>query len=98
MFEIEESQKAGANLKVVGIGGGGCNAVNTMIKSGLRGVEFIGANTDAQALAITEAPVRVQLGEKLTRGLGVGGDHILGQKVGPCQDKKRQADARRINP
>ncbi len=51
MFEMEENQKAGANLKVVGIGGGGCNAVNTMIKSGLRGVEFIGANTDAQALS-----------------------------------------------
>jgi cell division protein FtsZ len=70
-----------AKIKVIGLGGGGCNAITRMVREQIRGVEFIGANTDAQALAITEAPVRVQLGEKLTRGLGVGGDHVLGQKA-----------------
>jgi cell division protein FtsZ len=70
-----------ARIKVIGLGGGGCNAITRMVREQIRGVEFIGANTDAQALAITEAPTRVQLGEKLTRGLGVGGDHILGQKA-----------------
>jgi cell division protein FtsZ len=70
-----------AKIKVIGLGGGGCNAITRMVREQIRGVEFIGANTDAQALAITEAPVRVQLGEKLTRGLGVGGDHIQGGKA-----------------
>jgi len=70
-----------AKIKVIGLGGGGCNAITRMVREQIRGVEFIGANTDAQALAITEAPVRIQLGEKLTRGLGVGGDHIVGQKA-----------------
>jgi cell division protein FtsZ len=70
-----------ARIRVIGLGGGGCNAITRMVREQIRGVEFIGANTDAQALAITEAPTRVQLGEKLTRGLGVGGDHILGQKA-----------------
>jgi cell division protein FtsZ len=70
-----------ARIKVIGLGGGGCNAITRMVREQIRGVEFIGGNTDAQALAITEAPTRVQLGEKLTRGLGVGGDHILGQKA-----------------
>ena len=70
-----------AKIKVIGLGGGGCNAVTRMVREGIQGVEFIGMNTDAQALAITEAPIRVQLGERLTRGLGVGGDHKLGQKA-----------------
>jgi cell division protein FtsZ len=70
-----------AKIKVIGLGGGGCNAITRMVREQIRGVEFIGANTDAQALAITEAPTRIQLGEKLTRGLGVGGDHVLGQKA-----------------
>jgi len=70
-----------AKIKVIGLGGGGCNAVTRMVRDAIRGVEFIGMNTDAQALAITEAPIRLQLGEKLTRGLGAGGDHIIGQKA-----------------
>src|SRR4030067_270057 len=70
-----------AKIKVFGLGGGGCNAVTRMVREEIQGVEFIAMNTDAQALAITEAPIRVQLGEKLTRGLGVGGDHKLGQKA-----------------
>jgi cell division protein FtsZ len=70
-----------AKIKVIGLGGGGCNAVTRMVREGIQGVEFIGMNTDAQALALTETPIRIQLGEKLTRGLGAGGDHILGQKA-----------------
>ena len=70
-----------ARIKVIGLGGGGCNAVTRMVSQGIQGVEFIVMNTDAQALAIAEAPTCIQLGEKLTRGLGVGGDHNLGQKA-----------------
>ena len=70
-----------ARIKVIGLGGGGCNAITRMVREQIRGVEFIGMNTDAQALSVTEAPIRVQLGEKLTRGLGVGGDHNAGQKA-----------------
>jgi len=70
-----------AKIKVIGLGGGGCNATTRMVREGIKGVEFIGMNTDAQALALTETPIRIQLGEKLTKGLGAGGDHILGQKA-----------------
>ncbi len=70
-----------AKIKVIGLGGGGCNAVTRMVREDIQGVEFIAVNTDSQALAITEAPTCIQLGEKLTRGLGVGGDHNLGQKA-----------------
>jgi len=70
-----------AKIKVVGLGGGGSNAITRMVREEIQGVEFIAMNTDAQALAITEAPIRLQLGEKLTKGLGVGGDHSLGQKA-----------------
>jgi len=70
-----------AKIKVIGLGGGGCNAITRMVREEIQGVEFIAMNTDAQALAITEAPTRVQLGERLTKGLGVGGDHNLGQKA-----------------
>jgi cell division protein FtsZ len=88
MIELEESRKVGANLKVVGIGGGGCNAVNTMIKSGLAGVEFIGANTDAQALATCSAPMKVQLGANLTKGLGAGANPEIGRNA-ILEDKDR---------
>jgi len=70
-----------AKIKAIGIGGGGCNAISRMVREGIRGVDFIAMNTDAQALALTEAPTRIQLGEKLTRGLGVGGDHRAGNKA-----------------
>ncbi len=70
-----------AKIKVIGLGGGGCNAITRMVREEIQGVEFIAVNTDAQALAITEAPTRIQLGEKLTKGLGVGGDHNMGQKA-----------------
>ena len=81
MFELEECKSLGANLKLVGIGGGGCNAVNTMIQSNLSGVEFIGANTDAQALAGCRAPMKIQLGAKLTRGLGAGANPEIGKNA-----------------
>jgi cell division protein FtsZ len=70
-----------ANIKVVGIGGGGCNAVDRMIEEGLQGVEFIAINTDAQALMLSKAPMRVRVGDKLTRGLGSGGNPDTGQKA-----------------
>lgn len=72
---------SGAKIKVVGTGGAGSNAISRMVREHLRGVEFIAMNTDAQALELTEAMVRVQLGEKLTRGLGAGGDHNIGRKA-----------------
>jgi len=81
MIELEENTNSGANLKVVGVGGGGCNAVNTMIQAGLKGVEFIGANTDAQALAACGAPMRIQLGAKLTKGLGAGANPEIGKNA-----------------
>jgi len=70
-----------AKIKVVGLGGAGCNAVTRMVRENIRGVEFIAMNTDAQHLEITEAPVRIQLGERCTRGLGAGGDHHVGAKA-----------------
>ena len=68
-----------ARIKVVGIGGGGCNAVNRMIAEGLQGIEFISINTDAQALLKSQAQTRVRIGDKSTRGLGAGGDPKIGQ-------------------
>src|SRR3972149_6277218 len=70
-----------ARIKVVGIGGGGCNAVTRMVQAGIEGIEFITMNTDAQALAIADAPTKIQIGVKLTRGLGAGGDPSVGAKA-----------------
>ncbi len=70
-----------ARIKVVGVGGGGQNAVNRMMEEGIQGVEFIAANTDAQALTLSRAPMRVRLGDKITRGLGAGGDPEIGRKA-----------------
>ena len=70
-----------ARIKAIGIGGGGCNAITRMVREGIKGVDFIAMNTDGQALALAEAPTRIQLGEKLTRGLGAGGDHKTGGKA-----------------
>ncbi|MBA7469500.1 MAG: cell division protein FtsZ [Dehalococcoidia bacterium] len=80
-----------AKIKVIGLGGGGCNAITRMVREEISGVEFIAMNTDAQALAVTEAPIRIQLGEKLTRGLGVGGDHNMGQKAAEESREELQA-------
>ncbi len=70
-----------AQIKVIGVGGGGSNAVNRMIEAGLRGVDFIAVNTDAQALLPSNAPQRIRIGDKLTRGLGAGGNPEIGQKA-----------------
>ncbi|MGE3541057.1 MAG: cell division protein FtsZ [Candidatus Tectimicrobiota bacterium] len=80
-FTDAESMDQGAYIKVIGVGGGGGNALNTMIASGLRGVEFITANTDLQALEATQADVRLQLGANLTRGLGAGANPEIGRKA-----------------
>ena len=78
-------------IKVVGLGGGGSNAVTRMVRDGVDGVDFIAMNTDAQSLAITEAPTRIQLGEKLVRGLGAGGDHTVGHKAAEeCRDEIKE--------
>jgi cell division protein FtsZ len=70
-----------ARIKVIGVGGGGCNGVNRMITSGVTGIEFWAINTDAQALAQSQATRRLQIGQKLTRGLGAGGNPAIGQKA-----------------
>jgi cell division protein FtsZ len=70
-----------ARIKVVGVGGGGSNAVNRMIEEGLAGIEFVAVNTDAQALLLSNAPTRVRIGDKLTRGLGAGGNPEMGQRA-----------------
>lgn len=76
---LDEDIKAGARIKVIGVGGGGCNAVNRMVRSGLADVEFIVANTDAQALLHSPAPVKLQIGSHLTKGLGAGADPKVGR-------------------
>jgi cell division protein FtsZ len=78
-FDVEVEQFA--NIKVVGIGGGGNNAINRMIDSGLKGVEFIAVNTDAQALYLSKADKKIQIGEKLTKGLGAGANPEIGRKA-----------------
>src|SRR4029079_76160 len=70
-----------AVIKVVGIGGGGCNAVNRMIDAGLKGVEFIAINTDAQALLMSDADVKLDIGREVTRGLGAGSDPDVGRQA-----------------
>jgi cell division protein FtsZ len=70
-----------AKIKVIGVGGGGCNAVTRMVREQIHGVEFIAMNTDAKHLLVTEATIRLQLGERSTRGLGAGGDYKAGQKA-----------------
>lgn len=76
-----EEQPRYANLKVVGVGGGGTNAVNRMIDSGIKGVDFICINTDAQALNLSRAPIKIQIGENITRGLGAGANPEVGEKA-----------------
>src|SRR5438067_13060755 len=70
-----------AKIKVIGVGGGGCNAVNRMIRAKVEGVEFITANTDLQALKMSQAPTKLQLGGKLTKGLGAGANPEVGRKA-----------------
>jgi len=82
MFELAEQELAPmAKIKVIGIGGGGGNAINTMITSNLKGVDFIAANTDAQALGASLSPIKIQLGAEITKGLGAGSDPEVGRKA-----------------
>ncbi len=80
VFDDSEQPLTGANIKVIGIGGGGTNAVNRMIEAGIQGVQFLVANTDLQSLKRAQSSVKLQIGEKLTRGLGVGGDPEKGRQ------------------
>lgn len=79
VYDVVESASSPAIIKVIGIGGGGCNAINNMIKNTIHGVEFISANTDAQALSKNNAPKRIQLGTNLTKGLGAGANPDVGR-------------------
>src|SRR4249919_1715167 len=80
-LKLEEEGRTGARIKVVGVGGGGSNAVNRMVQAGLEGVEFIVANTDLQALKLNAAPNKIQIGGKLTKGLGAGADPNVGRQA-----------------
>jgi cell division protein FtsZ len=80
-LKLAEEARTGARIKVVGVGGGGSNAVNRMVQAGLDGVEFIVANTDLQALQLNQAPVKLQIGAKLTKGLGAGADPNIGRQA-----------------
>jgi len=97
MIEFDENRNVAAKVKAIGIGGGGCNAVNNMIASRLTAVEFIAANTDAQALAASKAPMKLQLGAKITKGLGAGANPETGRKsaledIDMIRDSLRGAD------
>lgn len=80
-LDLEKPKKLSANLKVVGVGGGGCNAIDSMIKRGLNGVEYVAVNTDAQVLESSLAMHKVQVGTNVTRGLGAGADPNVGKKA-----------------
>src|SRR5258708_36403594 len=80
-LKLAEDVRPGARIKVIGVGGGGSNAVNRMVQVGLDGVEFIVANTDLQALRASPAPIKLQIGNKLTKGLGAGADPNVGRQA-----------------
>ena len=81
MIDFEEETGFSAKVKIIGVGGGGCNAIDNMIEAKLQGVDFIAANTDAQALSASKAPVKIQLGAKLTKGLGAGANPKVGEEA-----------------
>ena len=81
LLEFDIDMEQFAQIKVVGVGGGGNNAVNRMISAGLRGVEFISINTDKQALFLSKANTKIQIGDKLTKGLGAGANPDIGEKA-----------------
>jgi cell division protein FtsZ len=91
MFEFDESLDQSAKIKVIGVGGGGGNVVDAMIEANISGVEFIVANTDAQALKRSKAPTKVQLGTKLTKGLGAGANPETGREAA-MEDRSRIAE------
>lgn len=92
MFEFDLDNVQFADIKVIGCGGGGSNAVNRMVEADLKGIQFIALNTDAQALQMSEAHQKIQLGQKLTKGLGAGSDPNVGQRSAEeSRDEIRQA-------
>ena len=92
MFQFDESIDQSAKIKVIGVGGSGGNAVNTMMTSGVTGVDFIVANTDAQALRMSKAPVKIQLGALLTKGLGAGANPSVGRDAA-LEDKEKLSES-----
>src|SRR5690625_6992737 len=90
MLEFDTNMDQLATIKVIGVGGGGNNAVNRMIEHGVAGVEFIAVNTDAQALNMSKAETKLQIGEKLTRGLGAGANPEIGKKA--AEESKEQIE------
>ena len=81
IFELEDSGAQSARMKVIGVGGGGGNAVNRMIEEQLRGVDFVSVNTDSQALSASKSDVKIQIGRKLTKGLGAGARPEIGRQA-----------------
>lgn len=92
MFQFDESIDQSAKIKVIGVGGSGGNAVNTMMMSGVTGVDFIVANTDAQALRMSKSPVKIQIGTQLTKGLGAGANPNVGRDAA-IEDKEKLTEA-----
>jgi cell division protein FtsZ len=90
--DFSDELRVGAKIKVIGVGGGGGNAVNHMIEAGVTGVDFLVANTDAQALRISKAPMKIQLGAKLTKGLGAGANPEIGRRAA-LEDTDKVIDA-----
>lgn len=92
VYDVVEAPTSPAVIKVIGVGGGGCNAINNMIANAIKGVEFISANTDAQSLQNNLAPKRIQLGSKLTKGLGAGANPDIGRSAA-LEEREAIADA-----
>ena len=95
MADLDRTLEGNARIRVVGVGGGGSNAVNRMIRSNLKGVEFIAINTDHQALSSSSAHLKIRIGGKLTRGLGAGGDPQKGQDAAEESPRGIDQGARR---
>jgi cell division protein FtsZ len=91
MIDFEIEMEPYAQIKVIGVGGGGNNAVNRMIAAGLKGVDFIVVNTDAQALELAKASTKLQIGNKLTKGLGSGGNPEIGQQA--AEESKQEIES-----
>ena len=91
-FLFDEERAVGACIKVVGVGGGGSNAINRMMEAGVEGVEFLVINTDVQALQQSHAPVKLQIGTKLTKGLGAGANPEIGREAA-LEDTDKIMDA-----
>lgn len=81
MIELDNGPERGAKIRVVGVGGGGGNAIDSMINRGLHGVDFFAINTDLQALERNQSPTKIQVGKNLTRGLGAGADPTIGHRA-----------------